>query len=56
MEFDGDSTPIIVGSALNALNGDSPDKFGRQSILDLVQAIDEYITVSYTIIVRSTKT
>ena len=39
-EFPGDEVPIIVGSALGALNGDP--KY-EQSIRDLMKAVDEYI-------------
>jgi elongation factor Tu len=41
-EFPGDDTPIIVGSALKALEGDSSD-IGVPSIYKLVDAMDEYI-------------
>ena len=41
-QFDGDKTPIIMGSALEALNNiDDPAK--TQPILDLMKAVDEYI-------------
>ena len=39
-EFPGDEVPIIKGSALKALEGDEEAK---QSILDLAQALDDYI-------------
>jgi elongation factor Tu len=39
-DFPGDDTPIIVGSALKALEGD-PQYV--QKVLDLVHALDEYI-------------
>ena len=39
-EFEGDETPIIRGSALKALEGD-PD--AEQSIIDLMNAVDEWI-------------
>jgi len=39
-EFDGDDIPVIQGSALEALNGDEE---AEQSILDLMDAIDEWI-------------
>jgi elongation factor Tu len=39
-EFPGDEIPIIKGSALKALEGDEEAK---QSILDLANALDEYI-------------
>ena len=38
--FPGDETPIIVGSALKALNGDAEQE---QVILNLMAAVDEYI-------------
>uniref|UniRef100_A0A1B6L7Z6 protein-synthesizing GTPase n=1 Tax=Graphocephala atropunctata TaxID=36148 RepID=A0A1B6L7Z6_9HEMI len=40
--FDGDGCPVIVGSALLALNGDT-SKIGEQSIIDLIDAADNYI-------------
>ena len=40
-QFPGDSTPIIVGSALKALEGDTSD-LGIGSILKLVEAMDAY--------------
>lgn len=41
-EFPGDDTPVIVGSALKALEGDS-SKIGKESILKLLEALDTYI-------------
>ena len=41
-EFPGDDTPIITGSALKALEGDTSD-IGVPSILKLVEALDTYI-------------
>jgi elongation factor Tu len=41
-EFPGDDTPIIVGSALKALEGDESE-IGSQSIEKLVDALDSYI-------------
>ncbi len=41
-EFPGDDTPIIYGSALKALAGDSSD-IGTASIVKLVAALDSYI-------------
>ena len=43
-EFPGDTTPIVVGSALKALEGDKGE-LGEQSILKLAQTIDEYFTI-----------
>jgi elongation factor Tu len=41
-EFPGDKIPIIKGSALAGLEGRDP-KLGRESILALMKAVDEYI-------------
>jgi elongation factor Tu len=41
-EFPGDDTPIVIGSALKALEGDEGE-LGTQSILKLVEVMDEYI-------------
>ena len=41
-EFPGDDTPIVVGSALKALEGDSGDQ-GAGSIGRLLEALDSYI-------------
>ncbi len=41
-EFPGDDTPIIIGSALKALEGDTSE-IGSQSIQKLVETLDEYI-------------
>jgi elongation factor Tu len=41
-EFPGDKTPIIIGSALKALEGDKSE-IGIPSIEKLVAALDEYI-------------
>jgi len=41
-EFPGDDTPIITGSALKALEGDTSE-IGTQSIIKLVEAMDAYI-------------
>jgi len=41
-EFPGDDTPIVVGSALKALEGDTSD-IGVPSILKLVAEMDAYI-------------
>ncbi len=40
-KFPGDKTPIIVGSALKALNGDSSD-LGVASVIKLAEAMDNY--------------
>jgi elongation factor Tu len=41
-EFPGDDTPIIVGSALKALEGEDSEQ-GTQSVEKLVTTMDEYI-------------
>ncbi|MDY6292227.1 MAG: elongation factor Tu [Succiniclasticum sp.] len=41
-EFPGDDIPIVVGSALKALEGDKSE-IGEQSILKLMDAVDSYI-------------
>ena len=41
-EFPGDTTPIIIGSALKALEGDKSD-MGEGSIFKLADALDSYI-------------
>jgi elongation factor Tu len=41
-KFSGDKTPVIVGSALKALEGDTGE-FGLPSIFKLVEAMDAYI-------------
>jgi elongation factor Tu len=41
-DFPGDDTPIITGSALKALEGDTSD-IGAPSIIKLVEAMDSYI-------------
>jgi len=41
-EFPGDDTPIIVGSALKALEGEDSEH-GKQSVVKLVEALDSYI-------------
>ncbi len=41
-EFDGDNIPIIAGSALAALE-DSNEEIGKNAILKLMEAVDEWI-------------
>jgi elongation factor Tu len=41
-EFPGDDTPIVVGSALKALEGDTSE-IGIPSVVKLVDAMDDYI-------------
>jgi elongation factor Tu len=41
-EFPGDDTPIIIGSALKALEGDASE-IGVESVKKLVQTLDDYI-------------
>jgi len=42
MGYDGDSTPVITGSALMALQGEKPE-IGEQAVLKLLENIDSYI-------------
>ena len=41
-EFPGDDTPIVIGSALKALEGDDSD-IGMPAVKQLVETLDEYI-------------
>ncbi len=43
-DFPGDTTPIVVGSALKALQGDTSD-IGVPAVLKLVDTLDAYIPV-----------
>jgi elongation factor Tu len=43
-EFPGDKTPIVIGSALKALEGEASD-LGVKSVEKLVQALDDYIPI-----------
>jgi len=43
-EFPGDDTPIITGSALKALEGDTSE-IGTQSVEKLVAALDSYVPI-----------
>lgn len=43
-DFPGDDTPIIVGSALKALEGDKGE-MGEGAIMKLAQAIDDYFPI-----------
>ena len=42
-EFPGDDTPIIVGSALMALEGKDDNELGVSAVKQLVETLDEYI-------------
>jgi elongation factor Tu len=41
-EFPGDAIPVVIGSALKAMEGDKGD-LGEKAILKLMEAIDSYI-------------
>jgi elongation factor Tu len=41
-EFPGDEIPVVIGSALRALEGDDSE-YGEPSVLALLEAVDEYI-------------
>ena len=42
-EFPGDDTPIVIGSALKALEGDNERAWAKESIFKLAEALDSYI-------------
>jgi elongation factor Tu len=42
-EFPGDDTPIVVGSALMALEGKDDNELGTTAVKKLVEALDSYI-------------
>jgi elongation factor Tu len=42
-DFPGDDTPIIIGSALMALNGEDDKEMGTTAVKKLVETLDEYI-------------
>ena len=42
-EFPGDDTPIIIGSALMALEGKDDNEMGTSAVVKLVEALDSYI-------------
>ena len=42
-EYPGDKTPVIRGSALKALEANSPDSEDAKCIFELTKALDEYI-------------
>jgi len=42
-DFPGDDTPIIVGSALMALEGKDDNEMGTSAVKKLVETLDEYI-------------
>jgi elongation factor Tu len=41
-EFPGDDVPVVVGSALKALEGDD-SQYGEPAILQLMEAVDSYV-------------
>ena len=54
-DFDGENTPIIMGSALAALEG-RDDERGQKKILELVKACDEWLELpprAYVVLTRS---
>jgi len=50
-EFPGDDTPIVRGSALAAMEG-RDDKLGKESILELMKVVDEFIPTPERILDR----
>jgi elongation factor Tu len=41
-DFPGDDVPVVVGSALRALEGDEGE-YGEQAIMELMEAVDSYV-------------
>jgi elongation factor Tu len=41
--FPGDKTPIIKGSALNAMNSGDPNNESCKPIIDLIKAVDDFV-------------
>ncbi|MCA1739270.1 MAG: elongation factor Tu [Actinobacteria bacterium] len=41
-EFPGDDVPVVIGSALRALEGDEGE-YGEQAIMQLMEAVDAYV-------------
>jgi elongation factor Tu len=41
-EFPGDDIPVVIGSALKALDGDDSE-YGEPAIIQLMEAVDEYV-------------
>jgi elongation factor Tu len=42
-DFPGDDTPIVIGSALMALNGEDGNEMGTSAVKKLVETLDSYI-------------
>lgn len=42
-DYDGDNVPVIKGSALKAFEADSADDPATESIIELIEALDDYI-------------
>ncbi|AXA68870.1 elongation factor Tu, partial [Pseudomonas oryzihabitans] len=42
-DFPGDDTPIVIGSALMALNGNDDNEMGTSAVRKLVETLDSYI-------------
>jgi elongation factor Tu len=42
-DFPGDDTPVIIGSALMALNGEDGSEMGTSAVRKLVETLDAYI-------------
>jgi elongation factor Tu len=41
-DFPGDDVPVVIGSALRALEGDEGE-YGEQAIMELMEAVDSYV-------------
>lgn len=44
-DFPGDEIPIVIGSALKALEGDKSSDLGEKSIIKLVESMDKYFEI-----------
>ncbi len=44
-KFPGEKTPIVIGSALKALEGDKGSEIGVKAVVKLVEEMDKYIPV-----------
>jgi elongation factor Tu len=42
-KYDAEKVPFVRGSALAALEGRDPDRYGRKAILDLMNAVDTHV-------------
>jgi hypothetical protein len=52
-EFPGEKTPVIIGSALKALEARSADDPWARKVIDLVASLDEHIEVAGVGLIRA---